>query len=283
MQLLVHREHQKSVSTELLFQKAGTVKGTNGITRLNEGLWHQMRRGKLIQYARPMGITRAHIKELIEYIYRVNPHLSDMDRVVELSCGKFAAENLYQIFKEEINAQVNNIDKFLGSDRVLPSNPVTGTSLTELKLAPVRFTEVFIQGVANIRIKEDPALNYYPGADRFQSGFHSNGFAHTAYSIVVWDVASAKYSNNAKLPEGTKLVEGGDTGSNMYLVKPEGAMTYWGSENGRYHDSMTSAIVSSNKFQMQSYWIHTRVASWMKDISRYAIIELDPKVRNGFN
>jgi len=60
-------------------------------------------------------------------------------------------------------------------------------------------------------------------------------------------------------------------------------MTYWGSENGRYHDSMTSAIVSSNKFQMQSYWIYSRVAGWMKDISRYAIIELDPKVRNGFN
>lgn len=283
MQLLVHREHQKSVSTELLFQKAGTVSGTNGVTKMTEGFWHQMRRGKLIQYGRPMGITRAHIKELVEYIFRVNPYLADRDRVVELSCGKFAIENIEAIFKDEINAQLGQIGKFLGGDRILPSSPVTGSSLTELKLAPVRFTEVFVQGIANLRIKEDPSLNNYPGADRFSTGFHSNGFAHTAYSIVVWDCSDQQYSNNKKLPQGAKVVEGGDAGSNMYIVKPEGAMTYWGSENGRYHDSMSSAIVSSNKFQMQSYWIYSMCGAWIKDTSKYAIIELDPKVRNGFN
>lgn len=283
MQMLVHREHQKSVSTELLFQKAGTIKGANGIARLNEGIWHQLRRGKVIQYARPMGITRDKIKELVEYVFRPNPHLSDVERYVELSCGKFAVENMYEIFKEEINAQVRQIDRFLGSDRVLPSNPVTGTSLTELKLAPVRFTEVFVQGIGNLRLRHDRSLDKYPGADRFQGGFHADSYDHTAYSIVVWDTASQVYSNNKKMPEGTTLVDGGDTGANMYLVKPEGQMTYWGSENGRYHDSMASAIVSSNKFQMQSYWIYSMVATWLKDTSRYAIIELDPKARKGFN
>lgn len=283
MQLLVHREHQKSVSSQLLFQKAGTVTGTNGITRLNEGIWHQIRRGKLIHYARPMGITRAHIKEAVEYVFRNNPHLADVDRMVEFSGGKYAIENMRAIFKEEIDAQVDQIDRFLGADRVLPSNPVTGTSLVELGLSPVRFTQAFIQGLGNIRIKEDPALNFYPGADRFQRGFYNNGLAHTAYSLVIWDVMDSQYSNNTTLPQGATLVEGGDASSNMYIVKPEGQMTYWGSENGRYHDSTASGIVSSNKFQMQSYWIYSMAAAWVKDLTRYVIIELDPAVRRGFN
>jgi hypothetical protein len=284
MQLLVHREHQKSVSTGLLFQKAGTVSGTNGITRLTEGFWHQMRRGKLIQYGRPMGITRAHVKELVEYVFRGNP-LPSIEREVELACGQYAIENMRDIFSKEIDAQLNQIGRFVGAESLggIAQKVVTGSSLTELKLAPLRFTEVFIEGIGNLKIKEDVSLNHYPGADRFSKGFHSNGLAHTAYSIVVWDCSDQQYSNNKKLPQGAKMVEGGDTSSNMFIVKPENGMTYWGSENGRYHDSMSSAIVSSNKFQMQSYWIYSICGAWLKDASKYAIIELDPKVRNGFN
>lgn len=284
MQLLVHREHQKSVSTGLLFQKAGTVSGTNGITKITEGFWHQIRRGKLIQYGRPMGITRAHIKELVEYVFRGNP-LPAIEREVELACGQYALENMREIFSKEIDAQMKQVAPFIGSQSIgkLSEKLVTGDSLTELAMSPMRFTKVHIEGIGQLRIKEDVSLNHYPGADRFSKGFHSNGLAHTAYSIVVWDCSDQKFSNNKKLPEGTKLVDGGDSSSNMFIVKPENGMTYWGSENGRYHDSMSSAIVSSNKFQMQSYWIYSICSGWVKDASKYAIIELDPKVRNGFN
>lgn len=283
MQLLVHREHHKSVSSQLLFQKAGTYRGSNGVTKMNEGIWHQIRRGKLIQYGRPMGITRAHLKEAIEYVYRNNHTLADVDRYIQFSGGKFAVENIYQIFKDEINAQVKLEAEYLGADRILPKSPVSGSSLTELTKAPVRFTQVFIQGVGNITVKHDPSLDSYPGADRFQKGFHQNGFAHTAYSLVIWDVADQAYSNNKKLPQGAKLVEGGDAGANMYIVKPEGAMTTWGSENGRYDNMSSSDIVSSNKYQMQSFWIYSLCAAWVKDLTRYVIIELQPSARKGFN
>ena len=283
MEMLVHREHHKSVSHQLLFQKAGTYRGANGVVKLNEGIIHQIRRGKLIQYNRPGGITRAHIKEAVEYVFRMND-LPEELRSIQFNVGKKASENVYQIFKDEIDAQLGGgLASLLGSDRVLPYNPVTGKSLTELVLNPVRFTQVYIRGIGSIRIKHDPSLDRAPLADRFQKGMHQNGDDYSSYSMVIWDVADSQYSNNKQVPQGAKLVEGGDNSANIYIVKPEGNMTYWGSENGRYHDSTASQIVSSNKYQMQTYFIYSMVAAWVKDLSRYVIIELTPNARKGFN
>ena len=281
IQMLLHKKHQKSVATELLFQKAGTVQGTNGITKLNEGIFHQIRRGKLIQYGRPMGITRAHIMEAVQYIFRVSD-LAEELRFVEFSVGTYAKQNMYEIFKDEINAQMPQIERWLGADALI-KNVVTGADNLNLALKPVRFVECYLQGIGQVRIKHDPALDHYPGADRFQSGMHQGGLAHTAYSMVVWDVADQKYSNNKTLPQGATLVEGADAGANMYIVKPEQAMTYWGSENGRYSMESNANIVSSSKFQTQGFWIYSICASWVADLSRYVIIELDPSYRNGLN
>ena len=281
IQMLLHKKHQKSVATELLFQKAGTVQGTNGITKLNEGIFHQIRRGKLIQYGRPMGITRAHIMEAVQYIFRVSELPEEM-RFVEFSVGLQAKQNMYEIFKEEINAQMPQIERWLGADALI-KNVVTGADNLNLVLNPVRFVECYLQGIGKVRIKHDPALDHYPGADRFQSGMHQGGLAHTTYSMVVWDVADQKYSNNKTLPQGATLVEGADAGANMYIVKPEQAMTYWGSENGRYSMESNANIVSSNKFQTQGFWIFSICAAWVADLSRYVIIELDPSYRNGLN
>ena len=281
IQMLLHKKHQKSVATELLFQKAGTVQGTNGITKLNEGIFHQIRRGKLIQYGRPMGITRAHIMEAVQYIFRVSELPEEM-RFVEFSVGQQAKQNMFDIFKDEITAQMSGIERWLGSD-ALVKNVVTGADNLSLELNPIRFVQVYLHGIGKVRIKHDPALDHYPGADRFQSGMHQGGLAHTTYSMVVWDVADQKYSNNKTLPQGATLVEGADAGANMYIVKPEQAMTYWGSENGRYSMESNANIVSSSKFQTQGFWIYSICASWVADLSRYVIIELDPSYRNGLN
>lgn len=34
------------------------------------GLWQQLRRGKIIKYGKPNGITKAQIKEAVEYVFR---------------------------------------------------------------------------------------------------------------------------------------------------------------------------------------------------------------------
>jgi hypothetical protein len=283
MELLVHREHQKLVAQALLFQKAGTVRGANGIARLNEGIWHQIRRGKIVQYGRPGGITRAHIKDAVEYVFRNNPYLSTEEREVVLHCGKEAEQNMYQIFKDEINAQYGSLEKFMGSDRALPINPVQGKDLLNLTLKAVRFSTVYIHGIGNITLKPDPSLNNSMFQDRLKAGMNQGGVGHEAYSIVIWDVADPMYSNNTKMPEGAKVVDGGAYGENIYIVKPDSGMTFFGSENGRFNSRTASNIVASSKFQGEGYFVYSICSSWVKDLSRYVIIELDKSAKKGFN
>jgi hypothetical protein len=280
MEFLVHREHEKLVAQALLFQKGGTVRDSNGVTKLNEGLIHQIRRGKLIKYGRPGGITRQHIKDAVEYVFRSND-MADVDRYIKFKCGKDAIENIYEIFKEEINAQYNSIGQFLGSERTI-ANPVSG-DLLNLVLKPIRFTKVYIAGIGNLEVEEDPSLNNIPLADRIQKGQHAEGRAHTSYSMIIWDVADQAYSNNKKMPKGATLIEGGNSKANIYLVKPEGEMTYWGGENGRYNNKTAHDVVSSVKTMTQSFWIHSSVAIHVRDLTRFVVIELDDAARKGFN
>lgn len=284
MELLLHKYHQKALNTQFMFQDAAIIPGANGsgITRLNEGIYKQMRRGKIITYARPMGMTRADVADAVEYLFVNNP-LPDELREVTFSVGKYMLQNFMAIFKEEVKQQNEGLGVWNGAERIIPKSPVSGSSLTELEYNAVRFTKVYLPGIGNISVKHDPSLDYRPGEDRFISGMHQGGLAHTTYSAVIWDAADQKYSNNRKLPQGATLIEGGDAGSNVYIVKPQGAMTYWGSENGRYDSMKASDIVSSNKFQMQSWWIYSMVSGLLVDKGRFVIIELDEKAQAGFN
>jgi len=284
MELLLHKYHQKALNTQFMFQDAAIIPGANGsgITRLNEGVYKQMRRGKIITYARPMGMTRADVADAVEYLFVNNP-LPDEQREVTFSVGKHMQQNFFAIFKEEVQQQNEGLGVWNGADRIIPKSPVSGSSLTELEYAAVRFTKVYLPGIGNISVKHDPSLDYRPGEDRFISGMHQGGLAHTTYSAVIWDAADQKYSNNRKMPQGATLIEGGDNGSNVYIVKPQGAMTRYGSENGRYDNMKVSDIVSSNKFQMQSWWIYSILAGLVLDKGRFVIIELDEKAQAGFN
>lgn len=283
MEFLVMRELERLTTSQLMFQKAGTFRSSNGVTRLNEGLWHQLRRGKIITYGRPGGITRDHIKEVAEYVFRVNPLKQDVQRRLKFKCGKYAYQNVLAIFSDEVNAQNSSINAFLGDDRVLPSSPVRGNDLMNLEYVPVRFTKVFIPGIGNVEIEEETSLNMMEGIDRFAAGFHPEGLAPTAYSMVIWDVADQQYSNNKDLPAGAKLIEGGNTGANIHLVKPEGEMTYWGTTNGRYDYRKAGDVMSSMKQIGQEFWAFNISSIWVKDLTRFVMVELDQAARKGFN
>ncbi len=283
MEFLVHRELEKLTAQALLFQKAGTIRDSNGVARLNEGLWHQLRRGKIIKYGRPGGITREHLKEAAEYIFRANPDKPIAERRIKFKAGKLAFENILEIFKDEVNHQNAALNTWLGADRILPKSPVSGTDLMNLRYDPVRFTNVFIPQIGQLEIVEDTSLNVQPLSDRFAQGFHPSGVAHTAYSLVIWDVADQQYSNNEDLPKGAKIIDGGNKGANVFLVKPEGEMTYWGSSNGRYNISKAGDIVSSHKQIGQEFWAWNSIGIFVKDLTKFIMIELDESARKGFN
>jgi hypothetical protein len=281
MQFLVFRELDRLTAQALLFQRPGTFRENSGVVRLNEGLWHQLRRGKIIKYARPNGITRKHIKEAVEYVFRNNPYKRYEDRRVKFKCGLEALNNVLEIFSDEVNAQLSRLPQFMGADRNIP-NPISGTNLHELKMDFVRFTEVYLPQIGYVKLEHDPNLDYSMMQDRFAAGFHGNGRAHTTYSMVIWDAEDQEYSNNAELPKGAKLVEGGNENANVFLVKPEGDMMYWGTSHGRYSINKASDIVSSHKQIGQEFWAWNSCAIWVRDVTRFVMIELNESARKGY-
>lgn len=278
LEFLALAEYVKLEAYQLLFQKGAVITEVNGTKRMNEGLWHQWRRGRLIKYSKPNGITENHIREAATYLFQSRPDLQYYDRRIKFKCGWMAYQNMLVIFEKWVVAQTTGLALYMGSDRALPKSPISGNSLTDLKLAPVVFTEVPIPGIGIVQIEHDASLDFQEGADRFQKGFNDYGFADTSYSMVIYDATDAQYSNaRQNLPQGTTLVEGGKKGS-VYYVRPEGDSMYWGYENGRYAGGKASDIISSLKTMSRSFWVHGMSAVVNTDPSRTIIIEL--KKRN---
>lgn len=283
-ELLVHRELDKMTATSLMFQKAGKVDGPHGSTMFNEGLWHQMRRGKIIKYPRPQGMTRTHIAEAAEYIFRGNPMTPEQRRLM-FEVGSQAYENFIDIFQDEVLAQLTRLNGtvgLFGDDGQLPTTPITGPNLQNLSMQPVRFTNVFLPGIGNVTVKRNVALDYMSYADRFSRGFHPYQKSHTTYSAIIYDATSSEYSNTNDIPEGAKLVENGNAVSNIYLVKPEGSIRYSGYEGGRYSPYRNEDILSSVKTRSVTYWAYNSCAIFIPDPSRFVMIELDPAGRKGY-
>lgn len=285
LQWLVFRELEKLTIQGLLYSKGGTVKTSNGVVHINEGLIPQLRRGFRIQYGRPGGITKADIKKAVDYVYSINPYKANEERKVKFICGTGAYDNVMEIFKDELNPQLEKLSLLTGTQMLLPKSPITGTSLTGLGLDPVLFTNVYLAGIGKVEIVKDASLDYQPMVDRFSRGMHDNGKAHTTYTMLIWDVTNPEYSNNMDFPQNTKLVEGGDNGANIFLVKPYGNHIYFGRELGRYDSRIMSAqeIVNSRKEIGEGYWAWNQLDIWVKEPMRVVMIELDPKARKGFN
>lgn len=283
IEYLTMRELERITHNRLMWAKAGTVQGTNSVMKMNEGLWSQLRRGKVMQYPKPGGITRKDLVELAEYVFKVSPKLPVEKRRLKLKAGRFAYENILEIFKDEVRAQIDRISPLLGADALL-KGVVTG-DLMSLKLNPVRFTNVFLNGIGYVDIEEDTSLNY-DDDDRLSRGIHANGMASTAYSVVIWNANDQQYSNNKELPKGAKRMDSNakDT-SNIHLVKPEGDMLYFGSTNGRYDYKKSSDIMSGGAIKSiaQEFWCFQVCDVYVSDASPFVMLELDPEALKGYN
>lgn len=275
LEYLAMMEVTKMENQSLIFSKASTFQTSNGVRRVNEGIWHQIRRGKIITYSKPGGITMNHIREAVQYIYR-NTDVPVGERRVEFKAGYFAEINLQQLFREHAVQQLNQLPAgMLGSDAQI--NKVFTGALDDLKMARVVITGVSIPGVGMVDVKHDPSLDYQPMSDRFSKGYYGNGYAHTAHSLVIWDVTDKSVSNVSKRVKGADLVKDGNSRANLYFIKPKGRphMTY-GYEQGRMANRDKSSDVQSSLKQMaRSFWCYSESAALLLDVGRYVVIELD--------
>lgn len=280
LEYLALMELSQMEANELLFAKAATVNTANGVKRVNEGVWHQIRRGKLIKYARQGGITLDHIYEAVSYIYQ-NSDIPVGQRSVKFKAGWLAYQNMLQLFREHAISQLNGLPAgLIGTDGQLPSKVFSG-ALNNLSLAAVAITEVQFPGVGKVTVEHDDSLDYMPSTDRFSSGFYSEGFAHTSNSLVIWDVTSPEYSNVTSKVQNAKLVEGGSQQANIYYVKPEGQphVTY-GYEQGRTANKDQFENVASSIKQMgRTFWATSQSSALVLDTTRYVTIELQEKGR----
>lgn len=293
MEFLVERTLMKRTATSHMWQKQGQYKSANGaIGYLNEGLWHQLRRGKIISIPKYMGITKAHIAEAVEYTYRNNPTLPWEEREIVFEGGKLAEKNLLLLFQNEILQQFNvmqaaGIFTTLFGDRgILPENLRTslvgGKSLNELEIKSLlRFVAVPLLGIAGkVSIKYNPAMDYLSGNPIEYRGQLPHGYDWTSHSLIIWDVRSQEFSNNEKNLTGAEIGDGDSRiNENLYLVRPADGMTFKGYENGRWNGGATSNIISSSRVLGQSFWAYNSSAVWMPYPENVVIIELSKGAR----
>jgi len=280
LEMLTIQKFNRIMSVRLMFQKGGLIKTTKGTTRYNEGLWHQFRRGYIITYGKRGGIQRSHIKQARDYVFKANPYKDTISSKLKFECGSEAFDNVLLIFKDEVQIQLNNLGALLGADRILPKNPVSG-DMYNLKLEPIRFTEVNLPGIGYVEIVENKSLNKMNVTDRNVGGMNPNGSDYTTYSMIIWDASDSSYSNSGDLPKGTKMIGDNDK-ANIYLVTPKNDKIYWGTENGRYSKDRATDIVASAKTMHSSFFIYGFGAMFMKDPSKYVSVELEKGARKGY-
>lgn len=274
LEYLVVFELMKLEVFQLFFQKGGFINDITGTKRLNEGIFHQFRRGFTITYGKPGGINKTHIKRAVAYLFAANKSLKPHERRIKFKCGYMAYMNMLTLFRDEVLAQLDGIQMLLGMDSVLPKSPVSGADLTSLAFNPVMFTKVNIPEIGIVEIEHEPTLDYLPMTDRRSQGFFGDGYARTSYSMVIYDATSAEYSNALTGLNGAKLVGAGG-GENIFYVTPEGGNSLqWGYEAGRYSPNSASEIASSMKRMGREFWAHSVSAGFVKDLSRVITIEL---------
>lgn len=279
LEMLTIQKFNLNMSTSLMFQRAGSYKTTKGYIKYNEGLWHQFRRGFIITYGKRGGITKSHLKQARDYVFRGNPMKSSFDSILRFKAGTEAYNNVLEIIDQEVQLQLGVVGALQGAAPFI-KNPVSG-DLYNLALDPVRFTKVNMPGIGWVEIEEDMTLNYMNITDRNLSGMNPKGYDYTTYSLIIWDARDQRYSNNAQLPKGVKKV-GNNDDANIYMVTPMGEKIYWGRENGRYSTQTAQNVIASAKTLTAGFWIWGFGAMWVKDPSVFVTIELEESARKGF-
>lgn len=265
-------ELAKMEAYELMFMRGGRVKGHNGVLMKNEGLYHQLRRGFVISYARPGGIRREHFQAAADYIFRGRNDLPIEQRVMKFKVGAKAYINITEIFRDEFNAQLGQLQYLLGNDRII-QNPVSGPN-NALELGVVQIRSVVLPSIGRVIIEHEPSLDFVDMVDRSQL---VDGMTPiTSYSCIMEDLTQAEWSNAYAGIPNTSEARIGNINSNVFYIKPDGGSMYWGYERGRWASSIPSGgdILASHSRMAEQFWCHSISACWVKDTSKFVTIEL---------
>lgn len=252
--------------------------GSEGVIKVNDGLWRQMRRGKIIEYARPGGITLADLAEASNYYFK-NSNIPVDQRYIRFKGGAEAVMNGKNLINKHAVEYFSRLPvQLMGTDSLLNGTNqkiVTG-ELDNLKLnSNVNFGEVFLNGVGYVSFIEDPSFNWNMGSNSPKvSGFVAQGYGRNTYTLIV-DTWNARSGNVNDKVRGAKIVDGGKEDNPIYLVQPDHPYMTWGRTQGRMHDGARfTNVQSSLKYMGSEFWAITESDILLLDTTRCVVIEL---------
>lgn len=266
-----------------MFNKAGEINSANGIRRTTEGLWHQLRRGKIISYSKPGGITIAHLADASEYIFG-NHNVPLEERRLKFKAGHNAAINMDLLMQKYSHEYLAGIPSLIVGNQGVGniSNQLVTGDLMNLTVNPMKIKEAFLPGVGYVSVEHDPSFDYLPNVDRTSAGFVGRGGYHKySHSLIITDATDTYYSNLVSKIRGGDLVEGGYDKTNIYYVKPEGPNRTWGHKQGRMNDGNQFGNISSAlNYMGREFWALVESGVIVLDTTRSIIIELqDTQIR----
>lgn len=275
MEILTINSFNERFNSSLMFMQAAKISSSKGIIEFNEGLWQQMRRGKIYTYNKKGNLTSTDLSQVRNYVYKYNTSRID-DTFLHLEAGTELSDNIERIIEKAGLSQISNIAPFLGNQALLPGkSPVTG-SWDALVINPVKILKARVAGVGMLSVKRDSTLDYLDGnVDVRYRGVNPGGKDDTTYSGYIYDVQDQEFSSNGTLPEGTKSIQGENVAKhNVYLVRPERNPIVWGRQTGRYSSKKASEISASSNLMGEGFFIYGFGAMWMPDPSKFVTIEV---------
>lgn len=281
VEMLALKQFNSRFNISMMFMQGAKISTGKGTLEFNEGLWRQMRRGRIVFYNKKGGAELADLQTVRNYVHKNNNSRIE-DTYLKMKAGSELDDNLRRIITQHGYAQINQpgIASLANAASLTDQKIVTGP-LNDLKVNLVQITQAYLPGVGMFESIRDTSLDYMSGADVRRRGTNPGGKDHTTYTGIIWNVTDQLYSNNATLPEGTMAVGGEKNAKhNVYLVRPERNAVVWGRENGRYSSQKASDIVASSKTMHESFFIYGFGAMWLVDPSKFVMLELKNRYSN---
>lgn len=269
MEALVMAELMRMTAMGMMFNRGATITGINGSKVVNEGLYHQLRRGHRFVYSN-VSELRAYIKRASEVIYQ-GTSIAIHDRKMKFKAGFHAYNLVRDLFKTEF---ANTTPVHINQDALPPAVKILqGSDRYNLNYESYAIGSAFLNGIGHVTVEHDPSLDYDKFGDYIARGY-SAGLSKRAWTLVMWDITDAKYSNifnRSVFPKGVEIDNKSKGQPNLYIVKPKDIPDFsYGSSNGFVFEAGHNY---SRSQPGREYTAASVMSAWIPDKGRVVMLE----------
>jgi hypothetical protein len=278
LEYLAMAELHKMEAWTNMFATKSVDHGSAGVAKVNDGLWRQMRRGTVIEYARPGGIKVADLAMASESVFGTLG-IPWNQRELVFTGGQQAVLNGEAILQEfgttyiaKIQPGLTGTESIFGKTHDIVKGEIDNLSIER----EIKIGKMLIPGVGLVSFEHDPTYDWNIGTTNYRaSGFAGQGFNRTTYTLTLKS-ANVRSNDVTKKVTGADLVKDGEKNNNIYLVQPDGVpYVTTGKTQGRMQDgNKFSNVSSSSKYMASEFWAIIDTDVLLVDTTKCVIIEL---------